>query len=174
MSLVLRTLRRVPRAPVVARSKSTAAPSSHGSAKFGKSVASDESAAQSMNDIGRGRYEYIGDFVKSMNKGPVKLEFGERAPSAKDLEKIEAQEKALQMMKRSMMYGAFAAFAFVYGGWLLSKRALGVTDAKGFSEAMNKKMPKVSGEMEDSVLGRQLKAKSAQSRDAISEDPELT
>ena len=29
-----------------------------------------------LHDIGKGRYAFLGDFVASMNKGPVKLEFG--------------------------------------------------------------------------------------------------
>ena len=66
------------------RAASTSATTAHGNAKFGKAVAADDSAAQNMTDIGRGRYEYIGDFMASMQRGPVKLEFGDRAPTEKE------------------------------------------------------------------------------------------
>jgi len=142
--------------------------------KFGKAVAADASASQNITDITRGRYDYLTDFMASMQRGPVKLEFGDRAPTAKEMKEHEAQERALKMMQRSMLLGTFVAFGGVYFAWWLSKRALGVNDAKEFSQAMSQKMPKVSGDMENSMLGRRLKEQSAASRDAISEDPELT
>jgi len=113
--------------------------------------------------------------MKSMDKGKVKLGFGkEKAPSAKELEALEAQEKALKMMQRSMVIGSLLAFGGVYALWFLSKKALGVNDVSGFNEAMKSRLPKVSGELEDSAIGRRMKAQSAEARDAVSEDAHLT
>ena len=54
-----------------------AGPSDTSTESFGKRVAGDEWAAgQLTHDISRGRYEYISDFVSSLDKGPVKLDFG--------------------------------------------------------------------------------------------------
>ena len=58
---------------------------------FGKVVAGDEGApAQVLHSATAGRYEYIADFMKSMDRGPVKLSFGERAPTAKEMEQVRA------------------------------------------------------------------------------------
>jgi len=143
---------------------------------FGKQVGGEsDSHTQHLHDIQAGRYQYIADFMKSMDKGPVKLGFGkEKAPSAKEIEQMEAQEKALKMMQRSMVIGTLLAAGGTYLIWYLSKRALGVNDVTGFNEAMKNKLPKVSGEMEDSAIGRRMKAQSAEARDAVSENAELT
>jgi len=172
----LRPVARIARVPACTRLLGAKPPTdgSTSTAKFGRSVAAESSAAQALNDATRGRYEYIGDFVASMNKGPVKLEFGERAPSEKERQQFEQQEAALNGMKRSMKIGTLLAAGFCIGGWYFTKWRMGVKDVHEFSEAMHKKMPKVSGDMEDSMLGKRLKEQSAHSRDVISEDPELT
>jgi hypothetical protein len=41
---------------------------------------------------------------------------------ARETLQFEAQEKALQMMKRSMMIGTLVAAGSVYLGWVLGKR----------------------------------------------------
>ncbi|KAL3915665.1 MAG: hypothetical protein SGPRY_007133 [Prymnesium sp.] len=173
------SIRRLPRA-LVRWEHAGGSGQGSASAKFGRNVAKEDSAAQNLSDVGRGRYDYIYDFMSSMQKGPVKLDFGDRAPTKKELEQFEAQERALQMMKRAMVLGTLIAAGGVYAGWVLSKRALGVTDAKQFSEVMGQKMPKLLIATlyfvcaPPIIRGRRLKEKSAASRDAISEDPELT
>ena len=49
-----------------------------------------------MHDATKGKYEYIGDFAASLNRGPVKVEFGSKAkPITEKQRKIDAiaQEK---------------------------------------------------------------------------------
>ena len=143
--------------------------------QFGKQVAAEASAAQGMHEIGKGRWEYIGGFMQSMNRGPVKLEFGEGKPlSAKQIEQDEKAAAALKMIQRSMLTGTLLAAGGTALGWVLTKWYMGVKNVNEFSEAMKQKMPKVSGEMEDSMIGRKLKEQSETSRDTISEDPTLT
>ena len=126
------------------------------------------------HDINRGRFQYIGDFVSSMSRGPVKLEFGEgKGPSPKDLAEMEAQERALQGIKTALIAGSVMAFGGCALGWVLCKWWYGVKNIAEFGEVMKEKMPKVSGDMQDSAIGRRLKTSSEVSRDAISESEEL-
>ena len=142
---------------------------------FGREVAGDsDSAAQHLHDINKGRWEYLSDFTKSMDKGPVKLQFGEAERSAEQKAQDEAAEKALTMIQRSLWVGSLLAVAGCAAAWQITKRWLGVSNVAEFKEAMGSKMPKVSGSMEDSMVGRKMKEKAVESRDAISEDPELT
>ena len=141
---------------------------------FGRAVAGEDSAAQHMSDINKGRWEYLSDFTRSMDKGPVKLQFGEGEKNAEQKAQDEAAGDALTMIQRSIWMGSLMAVVGCAAGWVIAKRWLGVSDMAGFAEAMGSKMPKVSGSMEDSMVGRKLKEKAVESRDAISEDPELT
>ena len=142
---------------------------------FGKSVAGDsDSAAQHMHDINKGRWEYLSDFTRSMDKGPVKLKFGEAEMTAEQKAQDEAAAKALTMIQRSLWAGALMAVVGCAAAWQITKLWLGVANVAEFKVAMGSKMPKVSGDMQDSLVGRKLKEKAEVSRDAISEDPELT
>lgn len=81
------SIRRLPRA-LVRWEHAGGSGQGSASAKFGRNVAKEDSAAQNLSDIGRGRYDYIYDFMSSMQKGPVKLDFGDRAPTKKELEQV--------------------------------------------------------------------------------------
>ena len=142
--------------------------------KFGRDIAGEDSAAQGLHAMGAGRYEYIADFWRSLNRGPVKLEFGDKAPSLEELERAAVQERAMRHIQRSLMVGTFAAFAGCGLGWWITKKALGVKDIGEFGEAMGERLPKVSGSVEDSAVGRSLQATSETSRDSISESELLT
>ena len=148
-----------------------------GKDKFGRSHAGDDSAAGSlMHDIGKGRFEYLSDFTASMNKGPVKLDFGKEAKPRSEKEKAqdELNERNLQMIQRSLMIGSALAVGGCLLGWQLTKWYYGVKNVSEFGDVMKEKLPKVSGNMEDSAVGRRLKESSEQSREAISESAELT
>jgi len=138
--------------------------------EFGSKVASEDSAAQLMHDAQRGKFAYVKDFAASMNTGPVKLSFKD-APRTKE---DEAQERALSMIQRSIMVGSLVVLVSGVVGWQITKWYMGVKDAREFSERMNEKMPKVSAEVNTSILGQKLHDVNQESRDKISEDPELT
>lgn len=143
---------------------------------FGKQVAPDDtSQAQLMHDISRGKFEYIGDFMASLNRGPVKLDYGKDAKPISEKERLqdELNERNLKMIQRSLLLGSLAAAGGCFLGWQLTKLYYGVRNITEFNEAMRERMPKVSGSMEDSLIGRKLKEEALQSRDAISENPEL-
>lgn len=154
-----------------------AVPTDGATPKFGKKVSDvEESAAQLTTDIGRGRYEYLGDFVASMNKGPVKVDFSkEQKPVSEKQKKIdELNERNLKMIQRSLVIGTALAGFSCFIGWQFTKWYYGVKDVNGFIEVMNERMPKVSGKLEDSAVGRQLQALSEESRDAIADSERIT
>jgi len=145
--------------------------------QFGKQHAGDASAmGQLTHEIGKGRFEYLGDFVASMNKGPVKVEFGNKvAPVSEKQKKIdELNERNLKMIQRSLVLGSALAAVACFVGWQVTKWYYGVKSIHEFAEVMSDRMPKVSGKLEDSALGRKLQETSEHSRDTISENPELT
>ena len=145
--------------------------------QFGHSHAGDDTASsQLMHDIGKGRFQYLGDFTASLNKGPVKLDFGKEAKprSEKEKEQDELNERNLQLIQRSLLIGSALAAGGCILGWQLTKWFYGVKNVGEFGEVMREKLPKVSGSMEDSAVGRRLKESSEHSREAISESAELT
>lgn len=145
--------------------------------QFGKQHAGDASAmGQLTHEIGKGRFEYLGDFVASMNKGPVKVEFGNKvAPVSEKQKKIdELNERNLKMIQRSLLLGSALAAGGCYIGWVLTKWYYGVGNMGEFGEVMKTKMPKVSSNMEDSMIGRRMKDASEHSKEAVAENPELT
>ena len=95
--------------------------------------------------MGPGRYEYLADFYKSLNKGPVKLELGAQAPvlSAADKQKAEEQDRAFALMQRSMVLGTLFAFAGGAVAWWVTKKVLGVRDIAEFAGRMKEMAPKV-------------------------------
>lgn len=146
------------------------------SPQFGNQHAGDDSSAsQGMHDIGKGRWSYVGDFVSSMNKGPVKVDFGKPEEVSEKQKAIdELNERNLKLIQRSLVLGSAAVlFAGIFG-WQFAKWWYGVKNVSEFGEVMKDKMPKVSGKLEDSAIGRKLHETADVSRDAISENPELT
>ena len=145
--------------------------------KFGKQIAEDgEAPAQLMHDISKGKFNYLGDFVKSMDKGPVKLDFGKEAKPVSEKQKKldEMNERNLKMIQRSLVLGSLLAGVSCALGWQFTKWYYGVKNIAEFTEVMNERMPKVSGKLEDSAVGRQLQALSEESRDAIAESERIT
>jgi len=144
---------------------------------FGKQVAgSDNAPGQMMHDISKGRFEYIGDFMASLNRGPVKLDYGKEAKplTEKEKEMDELNERNLKMIQRSLLLGSALAAGGCYIGWVLTKWYYGVGNMGEFGEVMKTKMPKVSSNMEDSMIGRRMKDASEHSKEAVAENPELT
>lgn len=166
------------------RMSSTSAPKPLGTtekeedaSKFGKHIAGDDTApAQMMHDISKGRFEYIGDFMSSLNRGPVKLDFGDKEkPISEKQKKIdELNERNLKMIQRSLVIGTALAGLACWLGWQVTKFYYGVKSVSEFADVMRERMPKVSGNIEDGALGRKLKESSEASRDSISENKELT
>jgi len=166
----------VPAAAFVRHGSSVPVEKSKPTPTFGKQVAPDDtSQAQLMHDISRGKFEYIGDFMASLNRGPVKLDYGKDAKPISEKERLqdELNERNLKMIQRSLLLGSLAAAGGCFLGWQLTKLYYGVRNITEFNEVMRERMPKVSGSMEDSLIGRKLKEEALQSRDAISENPEL-
>ena len=132
--------------------------------------------AQTMHDIGKGRWAFVGDFVASMNKGPVKLDFGKDAKPVSEKQKRmdELNERNLKLIQRSLVLGSALAAVACIVGWQVTKWIYGVKNVNEFGDVMRERMPKVSGNLEDSALGRRLKETSEGSREAISENAELT
>ncbi len=127
---------------------------------FGKQVGGDDnSQAQLMHDISKGKFEYIGDFMASLNRGPVKLDYGKDAKPLSEKERLqdELNERNLKMIQRSLLLGSLAAAGGCFLGWQLTKWYYGVRSIGEFGEVMRERMPKVSGSMEDSMIGRKLK-----------------
>lgn len=125
--------------------------------QFGKKVVEDDnSQAQLMHDITKGKFEYIGDFAASLNKGPVKLDYGKEAKPLSEKERLqdELNEANLKLIQRSLIIGSLAAAGGCYLGWVVTKWYYGVRNMNEFSDVMKEKMPKVSGSMEDSMIGR--------------------
>ena len=146
----------------------------HSAAEYGHKHANEGSGSQIMHDAGAGKYAYIQDFANSMTEKKVKLSFTEKPMSEKERRAFEQNEANLKMVQRSMVIGSVCAFLGVGVGWFLTKRALGVSDAKEFSAKMHDKMPKVSDNMQSTKIGALLQERSYESRDAISESEELT
>jgi len=177
------SLTRVAPAPVhrlrhlSAGTKAPASPGAPAAPEFGQKHAGDDtSAGQLMHDISKGRFEYIGDFMASLNRGPVKLDFGKEAKplSEKDRARDELNTRNLQLVQRSLVLGTVAAGVCCWLGWQVTKWNYGVRNMSEFGEVMRERMPKVSGKMEDSAVGRRLQQASEESRDAISESERLT
>ena len=129
-----------------------------------------------MHDIGKGRWAFVGDFVASMNKGPVKVDFGKDAKPLTEKQKAidDLNERNLKLIQRSLVIGSGLALGACVIGWQVTKWVYGVKNVNEFADVMRSRMPKVSGSLEDSALGRKLKESSEKSRDAISENAELT
>ena len=144
--------------------------------KFGKSVADDAAPAQMMHDVTKGKFAYIGDFVQSLDKGPVKLDFGKKevVKSEKQQKIDELNERNLQMIKRSLIMGSVLAGMACAIGWQVTKWVYGVKSIAEFGEVMQQRMPKVSGSLEDSAVGRTLKEASESSKESISESETIT
>jgi len=148
--------------------------SSFAGAQYGQQVAASEtSAKQQLYMMGAGRYQYINDFWKSLEKGPVRLRDGAAHLSAKDIEQNEAQERAVKLMQRAMLLGTLLVFGSGAIGWWITKKVLGVANIAEFGEKMKEKFPKVTGEAKETVLGRHLQELSEHSRDSISESEKL-
>ena len=70
-------------------------------AQYGlKHGGSEESHAQQMNAMGSGRYAYLNDFYKDLNKGPVKLDFAEKPMSEKERQAEEARAESAGALAR--------------------------------------------------------------------------
>ena len=135
-----------------------------------------DAMGQAMHDATKGRYQFLGDFVASMNKGPVKVDFSKNSPAVSEKQRRidELNSKNLVLVQRSLVIGTLLVAFGGVAGWKLTKMYYGVKDVNEFAEVMHERMPKVSGKLEDSALGRKLQEASLQSRDAISEDKHLT
>lgn len=71
--------------------------------QYGKKVAADDHAAsQGMHAMGAGRYVYISDFWKSLNRGKVRLDIGDKPPTEEELEQQRVQARTC-LTKRMMM-----------------------------------------------------------------------
>ena len=144
------------------------------SAQYGRKVAgSDESLANTLHQMSRGKFEYLNDFVKSLNRGPVKLGVGAKsgAPlSEKERAREAAQAQAVALMSRAMMLGTAACFGGGLVGWWLLKLYLGVASVGGFGEYLKEKLPKVK---DTPGISDTLRQANETSRDAISESDTL-
>lgn len=144
------------------------------SAQYGRSVAgSDESLANNLHQMSRGKFEYLNDFIKSLNRGPVKLGVGAKsnAPlSEKERAREAAQAQAVALMSRAMMLGTAACFGGGLVGWWLLKLYLGVASVGEFGEYLKEKLPKVK---DTPGISDTLKQANETSRDAISESDTL-
>ncbi|EOD38046.1 hypothetical protein EMIHUDRAFT_448964 [Emiliania huxleyi CCMP1516] len=143
-------------------------------ARYGlKHGGSEESHAQQMNAMGSGRYAYLNDFYKDLNKGPVKLDFAEKPMSEKERQAEEARAESAAMMSRAMVGGGVLVLAFFGTCWQLTKWYFGIKSVWEFNEVMQKVFPKVSNDAKDSMVGRQLSELSEASRDAIADNESL-
>ena len=86
----------------------------------------------------------------------------------------ELNERNLQLIQRSLVLGSLMAAGGCYLGWVLTKWYYGVQNMNEFSEVMKQKVPKVSGDLKESMIGRRMQEASEKSGEAISENPELT
>lgn len=104
----------------------------------------------------------------------MKLSFG-AAPevSAKELAEDKVQEAALKGIQRSLMWGTALSVGGCAAGWHFAMWWHDVKDLREFGALMHEKMPKVSGDLQDSRLGRSLKKTGDASRDAIAESAGL-
>tara|TARA_B100000524_G_scaffold59228_1_gene27502 strand:- start:543 stop:1673 length:1131 start_codon:yes stop_codon:yes gene_type:complete len=143
--------------------------------QYGKKVANDEHAAsQGLHAMGAGRYQYVADFWKSLNRGKVRLDIGEKPLSEEEQEQQRVQDQAFGVIKNSMIYGTLMVAVGGAIGWMVTKRVLGVQSIGEFGEHMSERLPKVSGKLEDSALGRQLQEESDYYKEAISGSERLT
>lgn len=95
---------------------------SYSDAKYGREHAkSESSAAAQMHAMGAGRYAYLQDFYKSLQRGRVKLDFNEKPPTARELAEEQAREKAVQIMGRSMALGGLLVLACFGVAWQMIK-----------------------------------------------------
>jgi len=124
--------------------------------------------------MGAGRYAYLQDFYKSLQRGKVKLDFADKPLSAREKAAEEAREKAVQIIGRSMAIGGVLVLVCFGVAWQMTKWYLGVSSVSEFNEAMRRRLPKVTNEAKDSMVGRQLKDVTESSRDTISESEALT
>ena len=98
-----------------------------------------------MHDIGKGRWAFVGDFVASMNKGPVKLDFGKDAKPVSEKQKRmdELNERNLKLIQRSLVLGSALAAVACIVGWQVTKWIYGVKNVNEFGDVMRERMPKV-------------------------------
>lgn len=91
-------------------------------AKYGLEHAKSEtSAAAQLHAMGAGRYAYLQDFYKSLQRGRVKLDFSEKPLTARELAEEEAREKAVTIMGRSIALGGVLVLACFGVAWQMIK-----------------------------------------------------
>ena len=138
---------------------------------FGDKVAnSEEALAQNMHQMTKGRYNYLADFWKSLNRGPVKLTYDKTNGTDAEKERDAAQSRAIVLISRAMVLGSIVCVAGCAAGWWVLKKALGVADAREFSEFMGQRLPKLKDE---ASVGQSLKRANEISHDSISENESL-
>jgi hypothetical protein len=93
-------------------------------AKYGiEHAKSETSPAAQLHAMGAGRYAYLQDFYKSLQRGRVKLDFSEKPLTARELAEEEAREKAVQIMGRSIALGGVLVLACFGVAWQMIKCA---------------------------------------------------
>jgi len=110
-------------------------------------------ATGSYNTITRGRYEYLNEFLTSMEVQPE-----ERRPMSK--REIQASLKQFNASKGNV---AYIAGSFVVGtslcvgaaaiGWYVTKTTMGVSDTKGYAEKMRQDLPATTDEIQKGAVG---------------------
>mmetsp|Transcript_48122 Transcript_48122/g.104230 ORF Transcript_48122/g.104230 Transcript_48122/m.104230 type:complete len:179 (-) Transcript_48122:364-900(-) len=109
--------------------------------------------------------QYVFQFWKSLNQGPVKLREDSSEESQRERRLNEAQVRAVKMMQRGVVLVTLLIFGSGVAGWFGVKRMLGVGDAKEFGEAMKEHAPQASS---FETVGRRLQTVSQRWGDAIS------
>ena len=71
--------------------------------------------------MGAGRYAYLQDFYKSLQRGKVKLDFADKPLSAREKAAEEAREKAVQIIGRSMAIGGVLVLVCFGVAWQMTK-----------------------------------------------------
>lgn len=145
--------------------------SRHMSTTFGKRVASDNSPAQGLSDIGRGRFEYVGDFLTSIMAKPTKLEIGVQrcTLSEKELAQEAAHAAAMTGIQRALLLGSLASFAGCALGWWAAKKLTGTTDIREFSDHMRHRIPQVMANTTNTSVIDSLRAWSERSHELTSQ-----
>mmetsp|Transcript_65956 Transcript_65956/g.162334 ORF Transcript_65956/g.162334 Transcript_65956/m.162334 type:complete len:268 (+) Transcript_65956:93-896(+) len=114
-------------------------------------------AAGSYNDLMRGRYKYLNNFMETMQ-----VDDEERRPMTK--RELKRLEKMAHHGRYNVMYisGSFLIGTALCGGaayltWIWTKSRLGVKDSKEYVEKMRELTPSVKKDMDESVLGKSMK-----------------
>mmetsp|Transcript_30375 Transcript_30375/g.63556 ORF Transcript_30375/g.63556 Transcript_30375/m.63556 type:complete len:273 (-) Transcript_30375:99-917(-) len=114
-------------------------------------------AAGSYNDLMRGRYRYLNDFMQTMSVEPE-----ERRPMTK--RELQRLEKQLAAMRGNVSYilGSFiGGTALLCGaaaaGWYYTKATMGVKDTREYAEKMRELTPDVKDSMQQGTVGRTMK-----------------